>query len=159
MSSSSEIFPVITRGISSGLSFLLLIVSFLFLISACVPSKKFEELQVKYDLLNADYSELQTLKEYCDNQLALNTAKYNTLESEYEKAEQAYSELKNQYKKSKASYAILDQNYKELVIKNENTNNEWKSKNLEETTKRMEGWQLNTFQVSYNHKINNGISL
>jgi chemotaxis protein MotB len=100
------------------------IVSFLFLISACVPSKKFEELQVKYDLLNADYSELQTLKEYCDNQLALNTAKYNTLESEYEKAEQAYAELKNQYKKSKASYAILDQNYKELVIKNENTNNE-----------------------------------
>ncbi|MDC0628338.1 DUF1289 domain-containing protein [Pelagibacteraceae bacterium] len=43
--------------------------------------------------------------------------------------------------------------------KNEKTNDEWKSKNLEETTKRMEGWQLNTFQVSYNHKINNGISL
>jgi len=43
--------------------------------------------------------------------------------------------------------------------KNEKTKDEWKSKNIEETTKRMEGWQLNTFQVSYNHKINNGISL
>ena len=43
--------------------------------------------------------------------------------------------------------------------KDENTNNEWKSKNLEAITKRMEGWQLNTFQESYNHKINNGISL
>ena len=43
--------------------------------------------------------------------------------------------------------------------KNEKTNEEWKSKNLEETTKRMEGWQLNAFQQSYNHKINNGISL
>ena len=43
--------------------------------------------------------------------------------------------------------------------KDENTNNEWKSKNLEIITKRMEGWQLNTFQESYNHKINNGISL
>jgi len=43
--------------------------------------------------------------------------------------------------------------------KDENTNNEWKSKNLEIITKRMEGWQLNTFQKSYDHKINNGISL
>ena len=40
-----------------------------------------------------------------------------------------------------------------------NTDDEWKSKNLKEITKRMEGWQLNTFQESYNHKINNGISL
>ena len=43
--------------------------------------------------------------------------------------------------------------------KDENTNNEWKSKNLETINKRMGGWQLNTFQESYNHKINNGISL
>ena len=41
----------------------------------------------------------------------------------------------------------------------EKTSDEWKSKNLEEITKRMKGWQLNTFQESYNHKINNGISL
>ena len=43
--------------------------------------------------------------------------------------------------------------------KNENTNNEWKFKNLDIIIKRMEGWQLNTFKESYNHKINNGISL
>ena len=43
--------------------------------------------------------------------------------------------------------------------KDESTNDEWKSKNLEEITKRMEGWQLNTFRESYNYKINNGISL
>ena len=45
------------------------------------------------------------------------------------------------------------------IWKDENTNNEWKSKNLEEIVKRMEGWQLNTFRESYNHKVNNGISL
>jgi len=43
--------------------------------------------------------------------------------------------------------------------KDEKTNDEWKSKNIEVITKRMEGWQLNTFQESYDHKINNGISL
>ena len=43
--------------------------------------------------------------------------------------------------------------------KDENTNNEWKFKNLKTITKRMKGWQLNTFQESYNHKVNNGISL
>ena len=45
------------------------------------------------------------------------------------------------------------------IWKDENTNNEWNSKNLEAITKRMEGWQLNTFQESYDHKIKNGISL
>ena len=45
------------------------------------------------------------------------------------------------------------------IWKDVNTNNEWKSRNLNAITKRMEGWQLNTFQESYNHKINNGISL
>jgi len=45
------------------------------------------------------------------------------------------------------------------IWKDENINNEWKSKNLEEITKRMEGWQLDTFQESYNHKVKNGISL
>ena len=43
--------------------------------------------------------------------------------------------------------------------KNETTTNEWKSKNLEEITTRMKGWQLDTFKESYKHKLNNGISL
>ena len=49
---------------------------------------------------------------------------------------------------------------KEKVIwKDENTNNEWKSNNLEEIINRMKGWQLDTFKESYQHKINSGISL
>jgi predicted Fe-S protein YdhL (DUF1289 family) len=43
--------------------------------------------------------------------------------------------------------------------KDENINNEWKSKNLGLITSRMKGWQLDTFKESYNNKINNGISL
>ena len=45
------------------------------------------------------------------------------------------------------------------IWKDENTNDEWKFKNLEETTKRMKGWQLETFKESYNYKLKNGISL
>ena len=41
--------------------------------------------------------------------------------------------------------------------KDENTDDEWKLKNLEIITARMEGWQLNTFKESYKHKINNHI--
>jgi len=43
--------------------------------------------------------------------------------------------------------------------KDENTNDDWKSENLDLITSRMKGWQLETFKESYNHKINNGISL
>ena len=50
------------------------------------------------------------------------------------------------------------QDEKELW-KNDNTSDEWKSKNLDLIKTRMKGWQLETFKESYNHKINNGISI
>ena len=43
--------------------------------------------------------------------------------------------------------------------KNENTSDKWKQENLETIRSRMQGWQLKTFEESYNHKINQGISL
>ena len=43
--------------------------------------------------------------------------------------------------------------------KDENTNESWKKANLEEIKSRMQGWQLNTFEESYNHKGKQGISL
>ena len=43
--------------------------------------------------------------------------------------------------------------------KDENTNREWKSKNLELIASRMKGWQLEAFKESYNHKVSKGISL
>ena len=43
--------------------------------------------------------------------------------------------------------------------KNEKTDNNWKSKNLQIIISRMKGWHLETFKESYNYKIKNGISL
>ena len=43
--------------------------------------------------------------------------------------------------------------------KDENTNESWKKANLEEIKSRMQGWQLNTFEESYNHKVKQGISI
>ena len=45
------------------------------------------------------------------------------------------------------------------IWKNEKTSEEWKKKNLEIMVSRMQGWQLNTFKESYDHKIKEGISL
>ena len=41
----------------------------------------------------------------------------------------------------------------------QDTTDEWKTKNLIEIRKRLEGWQLESFEESYKHKIENGISL
>ena len=41
----------------------------------------------------------------------------------------------------------------------ESTSNQWKSDNLVNIQKRLSGWQLESFKDSYNHKIENGISL
>ena len=43
--------------------------------------------------------------------------------------------------------------------KNPNTNNEWKTKNLSDIQKRMNGWQLESFRESYKFKAENGISI
>tara|TARA_Y100001936_G_C15917451_1_gene582062 strand:+ start:292 stop:552 length:261 start_codon:yes stop_codon:yes gene_type:complete len=43
--------------------------------------------------------------------------------------------------------------------KNEETSEIWKLENLEKIKSRMQGWQLNTFKESYNHKLKQGISL
>ena len=39
------------------------------------------------------------------------------------------------------------------------TTTQWKTKNLDEIRSRMKGWQLDTFNESYNHKVKEGISL
>ena len=46
-----------------------------------------------------------------------------------------------------------------IIWKEENTTDEWKFNNLKDIKKRMQGWQLETFKESYNHKIAKGISL
>ena len=56
-------------------------------------------------------------------------------------------------------YGCARKEEEKKLWKDENTTNEWKSKNLEEIITRMQGWQLNTFKESYKHKLNNGISL
>ena len=43
--------------------------------------------------------------------------------------------------------------------KNEKTSDEWKKNNLEEIKKRLNGWQLQSFEESYKYKVENGISL
>ena len=56
-------------------------------------------------------------------------------------------------------YGCARKEEEKKLWKDENTANEWKSKNLEEIITRMQGWQLDTFKESYKHKLNNGISL
>ena len=46
-----------------------------------------------------------------------------------------------------------------IIWKGEKTSDEWKKNNLIEIQNRLKGWQLESFKESYQHKINNGISL
>jgi len=50
-------------------------------------------------------------------------------------------------------------NEEKRIWKDEKTLNEWKNNNLIEIQNRLNGWQLESFKESYQHKINNGTSL
>ena len=56
-------------------------------------------------------------------------------------------------------YGCSRTNEEKIIWKDEKTTEEWKKNNIEEITKRMSGWQLESFEESYGHKIKSGISL
>ena len=56
-------------------------------------------------------------------------------------------------------YGCGRNNEERKIWKIQDTTDEWKIKNLIEIRKRLEGWQLESFEESYKHKIENGISL
>ena len=56
-------------------------------------------------------------------------------------------------------YGCGRNNDEKKLWKNENTNDEWKMKNLDEIKKRLNGWQLESFLESYENKISKGVSL
>ena len=56
-------------------------------------------------------------------------------------------------------YGCARTNKEKKFWKEERTSIEWKEKNLKIIISRMQGWQLETFKESYNHKKNNGIAL
>jgi predicted Fe-S protein YdhL (DUF1289 family) len=56
-------------------------------------------------------------------------------------------------------YGCGRNNEEKRIWKIQETTDEWKRENLIEIRKRLEGWQLESFEESYKHKIENGISL
>ena len=56
-------------------------------------------------------------------------------------------------------YGCCRTNEEKRIWKDKKTTEEWKKNNIEEITKRMLGWQLESFKESYNYKIKSGISL
>ena len=56
-------------------------------------------------------------------------------------------------------YGCARTNEEKKIWKDEQTTEEWKKNNLNVITKRMSGWQLESFKESYKHKVKNGISL
>jgi predicted Fe-S protein YdhL (DUF1289 family) len=56
-------------------------------------------------------------------------------------------------------YGCGRSNEEKKTWKQEDTTEDWKLNNLEEIKKRLSGWQLESFNESYQYKISNGISL
>ena len=56
-------------------------------------------------------------------------------------------------------YGCSRTNEEKKIWKDEKTSEEWKKNNLNEITKRMSGWQLESFKESYEDKTKCAISL
>ena len=56
-------------------------------------------------------------------------------------------------------YGCARTNEEKSIWKDENCENNWKEGNLKEIKSRMSGWQLSSFEKSYDFKEKNGVSL
>ena len=56
-------------------------------------------------------------------------------------------------------YGCGRNNEEKKIWKQDNTPEDWKLNNLNEIKKRLSGWQLESFNESYQYKISNGMSL
>ena len=56
-------------------------------------------------------------------------------------------------------YGCARTNEEKRLWKDEKTDEKWKQENLQLITTRMQGWQLETFKESYEHKNSTGISI
>ena len=56
-------------------------------------------------------------------------------------------------------YGCGRSNDEKKVWKAEDTTDDWKDNNIKEIRSRLTGWQLESFNESYEYKIQNGISL
>ena len=56
-------------------------------------------------------------------------------------------------------YGCARTNEEKKIWKQSETSNEWKANNINEIKGRLTGWQLESFNESYEHKIKNGMSL
>ena len=56
-------------------------------------------------------------------------------------------------------YGCARTNDEKKQWKDESSSIEWKKENLKIIITRMQGWQLNTFKESYEHKKSKGVSL
>ena len=56
-------------------------------------------------------------------------------------------------------YGCARNSEEKLMWKDKNSSDDWKLKNLIDIRSRMRGWQLESFEKSYNYKCLNGISL
>lgn len=90
-------------------------------IVGCVPAKKLEDLQVKYDDLASKYQEMERLKSFSDSELEDLNTRYKNLAAEYKQAERECADQKTEFDKVERSYKILNENYENLLNSNENT--------------------------------------
>jgi uncharacterized protein len=56
-------------------------------------------------------------------------------------------------------YGCARTNDEKKLWKDEDAKDQWKEENIKIIITRMQGWQLETFKESYEHKKNKGISL
>ena len=56
-------------------------------------------------------------------------------------------------------YGCGRNNEEKIKWKDENTTDQWKNENLNVLRSRLNGWQLESFNESYKHKVENGLSL
>jgi chemotaxis protein MotB len=91
------------------------LISFVMLLSACVPQRKYQELTNKFDVLKTQNDTLKANLESADQKNQLLTKRSEEIEKEFFRVKTDLEETEALYAKVRKSYEQLESNYKKII--------------------------------------------
>lgn len=117
------------------------ILSVILFLTSCVPQRKFVELQDKYNALNSDHVNLDSLHRNLKQAYEKLNKDNDDLRIQYSKLQSDFNEMEVMYEKVKKTYEQLTENYKRHIESSSMTKDELK-KSLRELEEKLQKKEL-----------------
>ena len=119
------------------------------ILTGCVPQRKFAELESKYNALNTDKSNIDSLYNLVKEKYSKLQKEHQSLDNDYDKLSADFKKMEALYERVKKSYDLLNESYEKRIANEALTKDELK-KSLRELETKLQKKELELNQKEAN---------